>query len=229
MALIECPECGNKISDKSNMCIHCGFPMDNLNNSKQVDEYDFDSKDTITVNFEDDYEMKYLDGKVEITRNNRFVFRGDISEVVIYRLDETVFGKGFIELRLLRANIPQKLKCESSEDFYCLKMIFSDAIKKKKHTRSINTLNEKSDFEGVYRRSLSGEMLEVYCPYCGSSNCSHRQNQKTIPGKTKTTYSANLNPFKPFTILNKNEKTVKKETVITENSFLCNKCGKIFN
>lgn len=28
MALIKCPECGNTISDKANICIHCGFPMD---------------------------------------------------------------------------------------------------------------------------------------------------------------------------------------------------------
>lgn len=27
MALIKCPECGNKISDKSDECVHCGFPI----------------------------------------------------------------------------------------------------------------------------------------------------------------------------------------------------------
>ena len=27
MALIKCPECGGKISDKSDHCIHCGYPM----------------------------------------------------------------------------------------------------------------------------------------------------------------------------------------------------------
>lgn len=26
--LIECPECGQKVSDKSKQCIHCGFPLD---------------------------------------------------------------------------------------------------------------------------------------------------------------------------------------------------------
>lgn len=28
MALVVCPECGKEISDKANMCIHCGCPMD---------------------------------------------------------------------------------------------------------------------------------------------------------------------------------------------------------
>lgn len=27
MALIKCPECGKEISDKSDKCIHCGFPV----------------------------------------------------------------------------------------------------------------------------------------------------------------------------------------------------------
>lgn len=27
MALINCPECGNNISDKADKCIHCGFPI----------------------------------------------------------------------------------------------------------------------------------------------------------------------------------------------------------
>ena len=27
MALINCPECGNQVSDKANQCIHCGYPL----------------------------------------------------------------------------------------------------------------------------------------------------------------------------------------------------------
>lgn len=27
MALIKCPECGREISDKSEQCIHCGYPL----------------------------------------------------------------------------------------------------------------------------------------------------------------------------------------------------------
>lgn len=31
MALIICPECGKEISDKAKACIHCGFPLDSIN------------------------------------------------------------------------------------------------------------------------------------------------------------------------------------------------------
>jgi ribosomal protein L7/L12 len=30
MALIKCPECGKEISDKASACIHCGFPLNNI-------------------------------------------------------------------------------------------------------------------------------------------------------------------------------------------------------
>lgn len=34
MALINCPECGKQISDKSKACIHCGYPMEDVNSSE---------------------------------------------------------------------------------------------------------------------------------------------------------------------------------------------------
>lgn len=36
MALINCPECGKEISDKSETCIHCGFPINKKNNTKCI-------------------------------------------------------------------------------------------------------------------------------------------------------------------------------------------------
>ncbi len=34
MALIQCPECGKEISNKSRECIHCGFPLIHIANTK---------------------------------------------------------------------------------------------------------------------------------------------------------------------------------------------------
>ena len=43
MALIKCPECGKQISDKTSVCIHCGYPIQteqvvspSISNSKKV-------------------------------------------------------------------------------------------------------------------------------------------------------------------------------------------------
>lgn len=87
----------------------------------------------------------------------------------------------------------------------------------------------KKEFNGVYRVGLFGKKEEVYCPRCGSANCSHHQEQRIIPGKTKTRYTANLNPLKPFALVNKKEKVIRKEQTVTESKFICNSCGKIFD
>lgn len=34
MALIKCPECGKDISDKAKVCIHCGYPLNDIINKK---------------------------------------------------------------------------------------------------------------------------------------------------------------------------------------------------
>lgn len=39
MALIECPECGGKVPDKANVCIHCGYPLHNEEEKVQQIQY----------------------------------------------------------------------------------------------------------------------------------------------------------------------------------------------
>ena len=81
----------------------------------------------------------------------------------------------------------------------------------------------------VYINILYSEKKkEVYCPRCGSENCSHYTEQKFVPGKTKTRYTANLNPFKPFTLVNKKEKILRKDQTYEINKIICNDCGYTF-
>ena len=91
-----------------------------------------------------------------------------------------------------------------------------------------NSISKKSSFNGIYKYTLFNGKQEVYCPRCHSENCSHYAEQKIIPGKTKTRYTANLNPLKPFTLVNKKDKIIKEEQLITENKIICNDCGYIF-
>ena len=87
---------------------------------------------------------------------------------------------------------------------------------------------ENPDFKGIYRYTLLGKKEQVYCPRCGSDNCLHYHAERVIPDKTKTKYTFNLNPFKPFTILNKKEREVRRDSVVTVSKFACNICGKLF-
>ena len=38
MALIKCPDCGKKVSDRANQCIHCGCPLDELIENEESEE-----------------------------------------------------------------------------------------------------------------------------------------------------------------------------------------------
>ena len=49
MALINCPECGKEISDKSKQCIHCGYPLEALENTSNIDN----KNNLYSVNFID--------------------------------------------------------------------------------------------------------------------------------------------------------------------------------
>lgn len=104
----------------------------------------------------------------------------------------------------------------------------SDYLKRENVNNNYKTTFEKQ-FNGIYKYTLFKGKQEVYCPRCNSENCSHYKQQKIIPEKTKTKYTANLNPLKPFTLVNKKEKVVRKEFEYTENKIICNNCGYIFD
>ena len=67
------------------------------------------------------------------------------------------------------------------------------------------------------------------CPNCGSKRFHAFVEQEVISqGKVKTTYSANLNPLKPFTLVNKKEKVVRQPVTRNVSKFVCDDCGNIF-
>ena len=52
MALITCPECGGKISNKAETCIHCGYPFkkytEYINYHQIIDEFEENIKKLTT-------------------------------------------------------------------------------------------------------------------------------------------------------------------------------------
>ena len=44
MALIKCNECGKEISDKAEFCIHCGYPIAKIKESKSIKQEKIDMK-----------------------------------------------------------------------------------------------------------------------------------------------------------------------------------------
>ena len=75
------------------------------------------------------------------------------------------------------------------------------------------------------------EQIQKCCPYCGSTHFQYAGQQiyGARPEKTKTRYTANLNPLRPFTLVNKKEKVVKKaRSGYAVDEFICLNCGNRF-
>lgn len=86
----------------------------------------------------------------------------------------------------------------------------------------------KKSYEPIYKETFFSGKVKIVCPKCDSDHCERFYEQVVIPGKTKTTYSANLNPLKPFTFVNKKEKVIRKEQTYDRELYRCLECGKQF-
>lgn len=104
-------------------------------------------------------------------------------------------------------------------------MLEAIGVKKKQQPQIQHPLNP--NFKDVYRATENG-LVEVYCPRCNSWDCSHTQITATVPQKTKTRYTVNLNPLRPFTLVNKKEKIKQQGGTYSQHRFACNRCGLIF-
>ena len=75
------------------------------------------------------------------------------------------------------------------------------------------------------------EQVQKCCPRCGLTHFQYAGQQiyGARPEKTKTRYTANLNPLRPFTLVNKKEKVVKKaRSGYAVDEFICLNCGNRF-
>ncbi len=77
--LIDCPECGAKISNKAHFCVHCGFPFDNNINintkSAKLPENMLTINDIqkhLIVSHTKAYKIVKLKGFPKITRGHRY-------------------------------------------------------------------------------------------------------------------------------------------------------------
>ena len=92
--------------------------------------------------------------------------------------------------------------------------------------------DKKDKEKGVGQYSVSNNPPpQKKCPYCYSTDWqfAERQTVGARDAKTKTEYKLNLNPLKPFTIMNSKEKVVKKaKSGYSYDEFICLNCGRRF-
>lgn len=212
MALIKCTECGKEFSDKATSCPNCGCPteyvLQTINDVKKADEV---KACPFCGSVSIDAEGYCNDCGMKMPVHKKVEFKQELADL----------QPGFY------VKCPECGTYNPTGTFDCPNCNHKFTLDE--YQGSLVKVGEKKKFNGVYRISSFGQKTEVYCPRCGSENCSIYHEQKIIPGKSKTSYTMNLNPFKPFTIMNKKEKVIKRDRVVTESKFVCNDCGKIFS
>lgn len=144
MSLVKCPECGKEISDKAEVCIHCGYPLsgNKINSSYTctIDgkEYDFSNVvDMINSG-------KPFQAMLRLPNKNSFVNKKCIPYLVIYYEEHKSFPS-----ELDSSNLPMSDKeiDKLSTDILVRYKREERAIQK---TKNANTI--------------------VTCPKCGSTN-----------------------------------------------------------
>lgn len=211
MGLIKCPDCGKEISDKAVMCIGCGYPLQEMISKTQEQDVDLIQKqkeEELRLRIE---EAKRRKEKEKQEQNadiaKQYYCENCHTQNPVYSKCCKKCGEEFGRSAIIAKS---KTKIEDNSG-----NTWSPLFKNEQPTTS------NPNFKGVYRYYL-GRKQEVYCPRCKSENCSHYKEQKVINGKSH--YSLNLNPLKPFTVMNKKDRT----KYVTEDKFLCNDCGMIF-
>lgn len=190
--LISCPECGKEVSDKSEICVSCGYPI-----QKNIEEI---------MRIEEEKENK----------RPKCPYCGSKDIDLSGYCNDCGMNTNPNKKKSLIDNIADGIMIMAGQEKFEDKKV---VVKKPE---------EKKEFNGIYKYSIWTGKKEVYCPRCNSENCSHYVQKHIIPEKTKTSYSANLNPLKPFTLVNKKEKVVRQEQTYDENKIICNDCGYTF-
>lgn len=161
MALIKCPECNGQVSDKADVCIHCGYPLKEIkcNGDVKTDKscyiYDY-------VNLDEKKQSKYLN------RDCWILVVNDVDNNLKENLYIELYDENKILLGTARVNLVQKneslakiyiwkIDNVSFEKLSQIKIIDKDVInKREEQIRRANSINYSV-------------LNQVKCPKCGST------------------------------------------------------------
>lgn len=110
MALIKCPECGKKISDKSNVCINCGCPIKKQNLSIiNGTEYN------LSFLLDETYpEIAKINDLIKLTNGSLSEINKIVKEIEITKKIPSVINIPSVNDKIKESNIPHCPKCGST-------------------------------------------------------------------------------------------------------------------
>lgn len=156
MALIKCPECGNNVSDKSEICIHCGYPIKNMLN----DHENNNNENRICSINDKSYDLYHV---LELIRNR----------------DNDAANKS------LKKNIPD-LSFRERTDLMCIMRVtnkvpieFSYQIGREMVSQIFDQMVKEDKREKLRQKGIDPD-APAACPSCGSTQFSTLQRGHSL-------------------------------------------------
>ncbi len=153
MALIICPECGGKVSDKASVCIHCGFPIGDFT----------DRMDSVILY---DLQIDRFRGTKKEVSKNQWMCAGSVSgffggdEYEICNLFEKSPYPQIIAKGIKKENAEYAIRFFSKFYGAIVEMVESDA--KEENFAANKALEERAKKVPLYDKPR--------CPKCGSES-----------------------------------------------------------
>ena len=95
MSLINCPECGKEISDKSANCIHCGYPLNTNNNICSINGTDYDLTEYIEELRNDPSKVSSFEFGFKLAKYVRTINKDESEELLNIMLTTNKVPKSF--------------------------------------------------------------------------------------------------------------------------------------
>lgn len=161
MALIKCPECNGQVSDRAEVCIHCGYP---LGKDKQGDNGEVLDK---TIEENSKYQEEIKNEIIMVLEKSEYaMFSSDILKAVSEKVNKNI-DSDFIEQALATLCQENKIKVAFNG---CLKYEIASPVKSVE--LSILGSAKRSDNNEASRQMNKDAILNqtvIKCPKCGST------------------------------------------------------------
>lgn len=171
MALIKCPECNGQVSDKAEVCIHCGYPLkkiaqkNNRNIKKPIKKTTIEENKKVQENIKNEI-IKALE------KSENAIYSRDIAKMVSESITENV-DEEIIEQNLAVLCKENKVKvafdgCLKYEIACPIEDIKLSVLGTEIHSNDIN-FSQKTRVNDLSNQNSEKCPKLVKCPKCGST------------------------------------------------------------
>ena len=163
MALIKCPECGKEISNKTKQCIHCGYPLEEIENviitqsqcstAEKSNSQDDDCVNDANQNDNDGSQQNDSTREICVINGKAFDFTDIVHDITHGNMKDIKFRQS------INIRIAKSVKSISSDDVvYLAKYI-------QKNGKAPEAFNSRTP-----RNIIQYTPPQVRCPKCGSTS-----------------------------------------------------------